>query len=172
MKAWKWSLLLAPWSFNLVITVTATLIQKAPIAAHVLGFAIGMQPDQVISTRDYILAAKNSLRELNVQMMKDNSDISSVYRDIDFVLSTTRLRDRLKQATIEANSESTRVCESKLKESIEYKLGTLFEYYSVSNDTAKKMLIGDSYPGEKAEFIRNGLSSIISDLQNFIFCGM
>ena len=46
----------------------------------------------------------------------------------------------------------------------------IFEYFSISNDGKKKVMISDAYPGQKLKFIQQGLTALRSDLQQFLFC--
>jgi hypothetical protein len=49
-------------------------------------------------------------------------------------------------------------------------LQVVSEYFSVSNDGASKMMIGDAFPGQKLEFLKEGISTIRSDIQSALFC--
>lgn len=119
-----------------------------------------------LSSREQIYIARNALNDISRQI-SSSSDISLLLRDINFVRNTFQLGSKVKLFSAQASTKCAKNAGDKFQDD----LNTLLEYYSVSNDTQKKLLISDTYPGEKAEFIKMGLAAISSDLQSMLFCG-
>lgn len=122
------------------------------------------------NTREQIYIARNALNDISRQI-SPASDVALLFRNINFVRSTFQLESRVKLLSSQESSLSSQICTKTAGAKFQDDLNTLLEYYSVSNDTKMKLLISDTYPGEKAEFIKLGLAAITSDLQSMLFCG-
>ena len=49
-------------------------------------------------------------------------------------------------------------------------LQVIGEYFSVSNDGAQKMMVGDAFQGQKLNFIRQGIAASREDLRQLRIC--
>jgi len=156
-------------SFLTIFPPRLNLLMPIMLSSLVISNIEVNEQTPISSNREYIYTAKNLLSEISRQVTTD-SDIPSLYSDINFVLQTYSIRERLQNLVAEA-SYSNKICASHISSTISDELSILFNYFSVSNDTKIKLLIGDTFPGQKAEFIKMGLSAITSDLQKILFCG-
>eukprot|EP01041_Mallomonas_annulata_P005944 gene5944-11995_t len=120
------------------------------------------------TTRSYILDTKNSLNDISNSITSDTT-ANSIYTDIDFTIRNTRLKEKLRQLEYETSSEN-RQCINTAANKVLDNINIIFEYFSISNDAKSKLMISDSYPGQKVEFLREGLNAVKSDLQRVLFC--
>lgn len=123
-----------------------------------------------LNAREQIFIARNALIDISRQI-SPSSDVPLLLHNINFVRNTFQLESKVKLFSAQSSSLSSQICTKIAGAKFQDDLNTLLEYYSVSNDTKTKLLISDTYPGEKAEFIKLGLAAITSDLQSMLFCG-
>lgn len=123
-----------------------------------------------LTDRQYILQAKIQINQIDQRITLD-SDIEPLLRDINFIVNTFQLQSRINIVVAQSPTPSIQLCTKSAATKLRDYLSTISEYYSISNDTRKKLLISDAYPGQKAEFLKMGLKAISSELQNLLFCG-
>ena len=154
--------------FNLspIRSSVCAAIASIPIFSSSITYEIPSSSYSELNSREQIYIARNALNDISRQI-SSSSDISLLLRDINFVRNTFQLGSKVKLFSAQASTKCAKNAGDKFQDD----LNTLLEYYSVSNDTQKKLLISDTYPGEKAEFIKMGLAAISSDLQSMLFCG-
>ena len=123
------------------------------------------------SNKSYITAAKEAFEIILNQLTLD-SNMKIVYNDIDFIVRSYRLIDRLPLLITEATTSSNRQC---IKDNtiltIEH-IHTIQEYFSISNDSnsGMKYMISDTVPGQKVRFVTEGLNTVKYDLRKLLFC--
>lgn len=105
-------------------------------------------------------------KELNkiYDSIDTNSNSNDIYKDINMIITNYRVIQNIKEI-----NRNTPQCKEKGDKVID-ELNTIFEYFSISNDAKSKVMISDSFPGQKSMFIKNGLSSIQYDSRALIFC--
>jgi hypothetical protein len=96
--------------------------------------------------------------------------VKDIYADLEFIMRSYRLKDRLPLMAIEATTISNRNCVEENGKLTVDQLFTISEYFSVSNDGRAKMMISDAYPNQKLNFIRQGLSAVRSTMNKVLFC--
>lgn len=84
-----------------------------------------------------------------------NPDVNEAFNEVEFVLKTLNLKLILSEAVANAPYES-QICAKSSAQKIVEDLYNIVEYFSVSNDTKKKLMISDSFPGQKLTFVRQG----------------
>lgn len=139
------------------------------------------------SSRGYIYGAKQALNLLNrrvidskvtsspineaadpvLQSDKAPLSFTDIYNEIGNIERTYQLKQKLAQFVLETNSQD---CARLSSEKAIYDLNTINEYFLISNDGRKKVMIADSFRGQKLQFILQGLASLQSDLQATLFC--
>ena len=144
------------------------------------------------SSRSYIYGGKQALNALSRQISelqsKPISDITTTNQDVNTKVSSPsfteiyneigniermyRLRSKLSQFILESSdlSPNTYTCVKSSAEKAIYDINTINEYFSISNDGMKKVMIADSFQGQKLQFVMQGLASLQADLQATLFC--
>jgi hypothetical protein len=120
------------------------------------------------SPRGSIAGAKESLDNLDRQLSPE-TNLNKVYEEIDVIIRSYRLTENTRLLATEA-SLGNKDCADGAAEKAMYDLNTIREYFSISNDGRKKVMISDAYPGQKLNFIRQGLQAVKGDLQRLMFC--
>lgn len=140
------------------ISFLAISMNLSILPAHSFG-GFGVLSD-IISARD---ALDNS--------MVDSENPIAVVKQIDYLLRDFGLGKKIK-VSIAASNESIRPCAQSNGDKVIDDLYNLVEYFSVSNGdySNRRLLISDSYPGQKKEFVKQGLTSVKSNLRQFIAC--
>ena len=142
-----------------------------PKISHAITEQTQYAPTINSSNKSYITAAKEALEIILNQLTLD-SNMKIVYNDIDFIVRSYRLIDRLPLLITEAKTSSNRQC---IKDNtiltIEH-IHTIQEYFSISNDSNSgiKYMISDTVPGQKVKFVTDGLNTVKYDLQKLLFC--
>lgn len=112
------------------------------------------------SNKDVILFTKELFNHVASEITI-NSDTKELYNDFNFIISNFNLKARLNYLSyINQNT----MCKEALDKSV-YDINTIQEYFSISNDGLSKYMIGDTFPGQKALFIRQGLQSLTTTMQ-------
>ena len=119
----------------------------------------------------YVLGAKQALDVIASSIADDDTvSVKKTYADIEFVLNSYRLKDRLPLLTNEATTLDHQMCVNEYGSKTIDNLVTISEYFSISNDGLSKVMIADAVPKQKLNFIRQGLSATRSNLQRVLFC--
>ena len=120
----------------------------------------------------YVLGAKQALDVIasSIADEKDSANVKKTYADIEFVLTSYRLKDRLPLLAGETTTLDHQMCVNEYATKTIDNLVTISEYFSISNDGRSKVMIADAVPNQKLNFIRQGLSATRSNLQRVIFC--
>jgi len=119
------------------------------------------------SDRDYVSNALSSL-DMIYKGINEKTEAKDIYKDVNIIMTNYRLKEKVKIMTKTLNNDEC----SQIGSRINDELNTLFEYFSISNDGKKKMMISDSVPGQKREFLRTGLKQIDQDIRTFLFCSV
>mmetsp|Transcript_11715 Transcript_11715/g.11770 ORF Transcript_11715/g.11770 Transcript_11715/m.11770 type:complete len:195 (-) Transcript_11715:95-679(-) len=119
--------------------------------------------------RESIISAKDSLHDIALGL-SPTTPISSVYDQINFVLHKYNLQERLRLAYRDGYSSDSINCIQTAAEQTLDDLNTIQTYFSVSNDSKTKLMISDAFPGQKIEFMKQGLSAVQSDMLRLLFC--
>ena len=119
------------------------------------------------SDRDYVSNALSSLDRI-YGGINEKTEANDIYRDVNIIMTNYRLKEKVKTMTKSINNDECR----KGGDRIIDELTTLFEYFSISNDGLKKVMISDSVPGQKRDFLRTGLKQIDQDIRTFLFCSV
>ena len=127
--------------------------------------------DDYISTgysdRDYVSNALSSL-DMIYKGINEKTEAKDIFKDVNIIMTNYRLKEKLKIMTKTLNNDECRDNGSRVID----ELNTLFEYFSISNDGKKKVMISDSVPGQKRDFLRTGLKQIDQDIRTFLFCSV
>ena len=113
---------------------------------------------EISSNRQYVLGAVQSLDALaqSLSALDTTSTApataaasaaaaSAAFGDVEFILRSYRLQDRLPLLALETTTEANRQCVQDLARSTTTTLLTIGEYFSISNDGRSKVMISDSY---------------------------
>ena len=119
------------------------------------------------SDRDYVSNALSSL-DMIYKGINEKTEAKDIYKDVNIIMTNYRLKEKVKIMTKTLNNDECRETGSRIND----ELTTLFEYFSISNDGKKKLMISDSVPGQKREFLRIGLKQIDQDIRTFLFCSV
>ena len=125
---------------------------------------------RITINRNYLFKAKFALDQL-AQDITSETKTSELYDDIDKITTKAQMTERinfLAEYFNQNNIDST--CHKTTGSKVIEDKNIIFEYFSISNDGKKKLMISDAYPGQKLKFIRQGLSALRSDLNQFLFC--
>ena len=142
-----------------------------PTKTHAMTEQTQYIPTLNSSNKSYIAAAKEAFEVILGQLTLD-SNMKIVYNDIDFIVRSYRLIDRLPLLITEATTSSNRQCiKDNSMLTIEH-IHTIQEYFSISNDSNSgiKYMISDTVPGQKVRFVTEGLNTVKYDLQKLLFC--
>ena len=101
--------------------------------------------------------------------LRTEKDTDVVFRKVDYLLNTYRLPTRFQNAINSLPREGRNCAITQSKQAVD-DLFSIAEYFSVSNDGVQKMMLSDAYPGQKKEFIMEGLHKVDSDFDGFISC--
>ena len=143
------------------------------ISCGLLATVLTVTPVEAAETtlnKAYILGAKQALDVISASIADDSANVKKTYADIEFVLTSYRLKDRLPLMAGEATTLDHQMCVNEYSKKTLDNLVTISEYFSISNDGRSKVMIADAVPNQKLNFIRQGLSATRSNLQLVIFC--
>ena len=162
-----------------IASAVASRLTRKWIASCSLSAAIGAVVVQSLpsiaiaetsSNRKYVIGAKQALDVVATSLTSDDVNVKDIYADLEFIMRSYRLKDRLPLMAIEATTISNRNCVEENGKLTVDQLFTISEYFSVSNDGRAKMMISDAYPNQKLNFIRQGLSAVRSTMNKVLFC--
>lgn len=123
---------------------------------------------RVTVNREYLFKIKSALDQV-AQGINADSNTNELYEDIDKITTKAQMIERIFFLTEYYNQNQNSCHKTAGTKAIEDK-NIIFEYFSISNDGKKKVMISDAYPGQKLKFIQQGLSVLRSDLQQFLLC--
>ena len=119
------------------------------------------------SDRDYVTNALSSL-DMIYHGIDEKTEAKDIYNDVNIIMTNFRLKEKVKIMTKTISNDECSIQGNRIID----ELNTLFEYFSISNDGKKKVMISDTVPGQKREFLRTGLKQIDQDIRNFLFCSV
>jgi hypothetical protein len=103
------------------------------------------------------------LREQERSVLTD-ADLKQFYRDVGV------LRYRVPALRLGLLTEEEKSCAGPELDLVEQDLLVLGEYFSVSNDAAVKMMVGDAFEGQKLQFARQGIASARQHVFKILRC--
>ena len=120
--------------------------------------------------RNYVFEIKSSLDTVS-QSITPETNVNKLYDEINDATVKTNMKERIRFLTNYYSQSINDVsCLQLSGDRAINDVNVIFEYFSISNDGKKKVMISDSYPGQKLKFIQQGLAAVRSDLQQYLFC--
>ena len=120
--------------------------------------------------RNYIYEIKSALDTVS-QTTTSETNVNKLYDEINDITIKTNMKERIRFLTnYYSQSVNDISCLQTSGEKAVNDVNVIFEYFSISNDGKKKLMISDAYPGQKLKFIQQGLTAVRSDLQQYLFC--
>ena len=131
-----------------------------PLVIPLLLSSLSVQEENLLKIREYV-----STTFSNVDADTNNKQ---AFDEIDSLVKNFDIKNRLKQVVLTSPGEY-QMCARSGASKINEDIYTLVEYYSVSNDFTSRggrMLVS----GDKRFFLKQGLSSILSDIDSLLRC--
>jgi len=118
---------------------------------------------------DNVIAGRRAVSSIyDATLLAPDSILTNkLYEQLDFVNQQTGIEMNLQLISILSENS----CVASEARDAASDLKTISEYFSVSNDgISRKMLISDSYPGQKLNFLKKGLESFDRHMKRLSFC--
>lgn len=149
---------------------TKARLLKSAAAGVISGMLCLGDPTTVLGTDMPLLDDLNVVQAQLRKVRREEDNTSAIFKQLEYLLNNFQLPSKI-QYTINSVAPEGRACAITTSGKLSNDLRVITEYYSVFNDGDRnKMMISDSYPGEKLAFIRLGLQEVDQDFVNFFLC--
>lgn len=153
--------------------VFGTKFSPSPQLPVLVGWAAGaflFHANPVIAATDNPVLDDISVVQKSIRKLQNEElETKALFSQIEYLLDGFQISGRLQYA-ITVSPPEGRLCAIGSAAKTVDDLRIISEYYSVANDGAQKLMIADSYPGEKLEFVRQGLRAVDQDFNEFFRC--
>eukprot|EP00747_Dinoflagellata_sp_TGD_P192435 gnl/TRDRNA2_/TRDRNA2_57248_c0_seq1.p1 gnl/TRDRNA2_/TRDRNA2_57248_c0~~gnl/TRDRNA2_/TRDRNA2_57248_c0_seq1.p1 ORF type:complete len:303 (+),score=30.63 gnl/TRDRNA2_/TRDRNA2_57248_c0_seq1:28-936(+) len=147
---------------------TPPLLGRRHMICGTLAAAIAEDPGVAAAAGEFeeIQTVQRQLRALQTE----EADANKAIQQLDYLVNNYQLSLRL-QLLVNQMSPEKRMCGLGYVQKIVENLRVATEYYSLYNQAGKKkLIISDSYPGQKLALIKKGLAAVDQDITNFMLC--
>ena len=128
---------------------------------------VAMSSPSVAAVLDAINSLDSALRDQEVSL-KSDQDVPVAFLSVDAIRRYAV--GGLSQAVRYSLSLDGQLCAEPWLNKLQSDLLVIGEYFSVSNDAAQKMMVGDAYAGQKLNFVKQGLAASRADLREVSRC--
>jgi len=119
------------------------------------------------------LAVVNRVQNLldeTLRTIDEKREMNSVFGEVDLIVNNFNLKNVLNRLAVLSSVENKTCVTINGDKAIDH-LNTMIEYFSVSNDFARsRMMISESYRGQKMMFVKQGLIAAQKDFKSFFRC--
>jgi hypothetical protein len=106
--------------------------------------------------------------EYTLRTIDDVSDKKS-FEQVDDLLKKFKIQRKI-DILIARTPDAFQSCARSRVNPINDELYTIVEYFSISNQEKSRLMVSDSFPGQKKQFLKQGLSAVLSDIRKLTLC--